>query len=259
MKQGTNVQKCPPSESIRRFRDNIDNLLYADFAIGQYKILTTIVKNTIDDKSINEILDEIIKAEDKELIYNLYYVNLVTMLEVYLKDRMLEELTKNPDTVEKFLKEYKSDRKITIEDVLAGPNDFLYDLLNDIVFHNIKKVDTIYKIIFGFNIIQFSDFKKLDFIVRVRHEIVHRGGNINGKKIRVTPIGFQMACQEITRFVEGIDYYYRFHKKRSKFPRIYLKHSKKWEKLFEWDDYWNATWQGTNWNKLSGPEKEIII
>jgi hypothetical protein len=177
--------KNPPSEAVKQFRKNFDNLLYADFTMGHYKAFAAMAKNTINDKGINEILDEIIKAEDKELIYNLFFVNLVTILEVYLKDRVLEELNKNPSKIEKFLKEYKFDRKITVEDVLIGPKALTDDLLNDIVFHNIKKVDTIYKIVVGLSVTQFCDYENLDFIVTAGHKIVHRGGDIGGKNIRV--------------------------------------------------------------------------
>ncbi len=250
-----------PSEAIKQFRENIDNLLYADFIMGQYKAFTAIVKDTISDKNVNEILDEIIRADDKDLIYNLFFVNLVTILEVYLKDRIVEELNKYPDKVNKFLKEYKSDRKITIEDVLAGPSSLTDDLLNNIVFHNIRKTDAIYKIVLGFSITQFGDYKHLDFIINVRHKIVHHGGTINGKKIRVTPVRFIWACQEVTRYVEGIDYYCRYKKMRNKFPRVCLKHYKKWEKLFEWDKYVTASWQARPkaFLESSLKDNEIII
>lgn len=237
------AQKNPPSKAINQFRENIENLLYVDFTIGTYKGFVEILKNTKEEPELKEVLDKIIQADDKEVIYNLLYVNLVTILEVYLKDRVLEKLENNPIKIETFLKEYKFDRKMTVEDVLLGPKAVVENFLNNMVFHNINRVDTIYKAIFGFNIIQFCDYKRLDFIIKSRHEIVHNGGYINNKKIRVTPTGFGYSCKEISNFVEGIDYYCRFHKKRVKFPRLYLKHHEKWDKLLEWREYYNASYQ----------------
>ena len=237
------AQKNPPSKAIRQFRENIESLLSVDFTIGSYKAFVEIVKNTKEDQELKEVLDKIIQADDKEVIYNLLYVNLVTILEVYLKDRVLEELNNNPNKIETFLNEYKFDRKMTIEDVLAGPKVLIETFLNNIVFHNIKKVDSIYQAIFLFNIIQFCDYKRLDFIIKSRHEIVHNGGHVNNKKIRVTPVGFVYSCLEISHFVEGIDYYCRFHKKRVKFPRINLQNNKKWETLLEWEEYLIASYR----------------
>jgi hypothetical protein len=69
------------------------------------------------------------------------------------------------------------------------------------------------------------------------------------------------ACREITHFVEGIDYYCRYKKYRHKFPRVYSKHEKKWNKLLEWDDYRNAHWQALrnlDWDRLT-KENEIVL
>lgn len=230
--------RTPPSESLARFRDNINDLMDINFAIYQYDALARIVKNTVKvSKEIGEILDELAKSRRKELPYKLFFVYLVTALEVYLKDRIEEEFEKNPESIRRFLRGFRPRKKISVDDVYVGPKAYALSLLESVSFHNLKRVDALYKTVFGFDIIPLGDYRYLDFIIRVRHDIIHRGGRVKGKTIRVLPGGFTFRCQKVSNFVEGIDYYCRFGKKRKRFPRLYMRYDKEWDRLLEWEEY----------------------
>ena len=234
-------KKIRSSQSVAQFRKSRDNLTDAIFVVGQYKRLTSIVKNTVKvKKDTKEILDSIIKAKDKELIYTLFFVYLISILEVYLKDRIVEEFHKNPPSIEKFLKGYVVDKKITTEDILIGPEEFTLSIINNTSFHNLKKVEAIYKIVFGFKILRFGDFKYLDSIIHGRHAIVHRGAIVKRNKTSLNVNDVLWACQEISNFVEGMDYYIRYRKKRKRFPKMFFRYMKEHERLMEWKEYEKA-------------------
>jgi hypothetical protein len=248
------------SIALKRFQSNMENLLYANFTIEQYKKFTAIVKDKVNNDAIKKILKEIIQSKDKELIYNLIYGNIITIMEVYLKDRIIEEFRNKPTVIEIFLKGYTLERKLSVEDVLNGPIALAESIINETIFHNIKKVDAIYKIIFGFGILQFSDYKKLDFIVQIRHKILHQCGIVNDRQIRITPLGFIFACETVNRFVEGIDYYYRYRRIRKRYPKLILKHSTEYDELFKWDEYKDKIWCDKDFDiDLKKKEKEEII
>lgn len=251
--------RTPLSESLARFRDNINDLVDVDFAIYQYDALARIVKNTVKvNKEIGEILDELGRSERKELPYKLFFVYLVTALEVYLKDRIEEEFEKNSESVVRFLRGFRPRKKISIDDVYAGPKAYALSLLDSVSFHNLKQVDALYKIVFGFDIIPLGDYKNLAFIVRVRHDIIHRGGRVKGKTIRVLPGGFVFWCQKVSNFVEAIDYYCRFGKKRKRFPRLYMRYDKEWDRLLEWEEYRQTLPHSISWDTLGEKEDEEI-
>ncbi|TET90494.1 MAG: hypothetical protein E3J35_06400 [Methanomassiliicoccales archaeon] len=215
----------------------------AVFVIEQYKNLAKIAKNTVDiKKETREILDVIIKAKDKELTYNMFFVYLVTVLEVYLKDRIVEEMDKDPSVIEKFLKGYAIDRKITPEDLLQGPRAFVLSIIDNTSFHNLKKVEAIYNIVFGFKILRFGKYKILNWAVQTRHSIVHRGAALAKKEPSLNVNYVIWTCQEISNFIEGVDFYIRYRRKRKRFPNLILRHAKVWDVLMEWEEYKDAYW-----------------
>ena len=167
-------------------------------------------------------------------------------MEVYLKDRLIEELKKDSMNIEKFIKNYQFSHKITVEDVIAGPVNLVKTALNNIVFHNIKKIDALYQVVFDISILKLCEYKSLDYILQIRHKLIHNNGIVGTKKIRITPISFVMKCEEISNFIEAIDYFIRYGKKRKKFPRLYNKNTEKFEKLYKWEGYSAAVWSNAD-------------
>ena len=175
------------SNSIKVFEENMNNLLHIIFALGCSGALVEISKEKLyqdveNPSEIIQVMDEIIDSYDNETIIYILFSHIITIMEVYLKDRIIEEFQEHPEKVVKFIKKYHLDRKITKEDVLVGPDGFATSILDGIIFHQMKKVQKIYEIVFDFDILQFIDYKHLEFFITLRHEIVHRGNRDKFKK-----------------------------------------------------------------------------
>jgi len=235
-------KKYISTEAIRNFRNSLKELLLAHDSIGKYRTFVFLVKDKvkIKNRKISQSLEEILSKESEGFLANLIFVNLVTIMEVYLKECLFEALRRDPKLVRRFLEKYKMERRISVDDLYVGANAFAFSLLNDIVFHNLKKVDALYKIVFNFSILELGDYKNLEKCVKIRHNIVHENSQVDGKKMEFKYSGILGAAKVILNFVEGIDYFIRHRKKRKKFTSIFSLYSGVTTSLAEWDEYLKA-------------------
>jgi hypothetical protein len=164
-------------------------------------------------------------------------------MEAYLKDKIIQEIKLKPKLIELFLKEYNFNKKIDVEDLFLGPYNFTEKILEEITFHNIKKVRVIYKIIFNFDILECIDFKRLEYYINVRHGIVHGNSILNGNKILINPTEFILICDAISRFIEGIDYFVKHKKKRKKFSNLLFRDCQKFKAFTDSYDYLQAVFR----------------
>ena len=203
----------------------MDALYSAFFNIRLYELLKDIIeldKDLLDDQDNIRSIISIIEKSDQRLVVNYLFVNIVSTMEVYLKERLIEKLNEDEQLTYKFLREYKYDRKLTVDDVFNGPETLLNSFLDSIIYHNVKKVDAMYKIVFGVSIMGFINQEALNWIVELRHIIVHDAGfTKSGKKVEIFDDHALWAMNQVTRFVESIDYFIRNGKVRKKF-RNYL-------------------------------------
>lgn len=213
---------------IERFRKDIEHLLAVSNYANECKTLAWILKQkkSTSDKAIVNLCNRIIDSQADQTVYNLLHVNLITAMEVYLKDKIFDEIKLKPKIIEVFLRKYSFNKKIDVEDLLLGPYSFAERVLDEVVFHNLKKVDKIYRILFGINIAKFVDFKKLNSYIKIRHHIIHNNSMLNNGKITINPACITHTCNFLIHFIESIDYFIKHNRKRKRSPDLIRKFSK---------------------------------
>lgn len=222
-----------PSNSIQIFRKELDDILNTLLAISRYQYTYALLKEKKEELNIpkdifNEFITPLEKFEERNFTNNYLFINVITILETYLKDRLIEELIQFPEKKEKLLKEYNLSRKLSVKDVLCGINPLVNEILDGIIYHNFNKVDILYKIIMNTKILEFISEDIWSF-VKIRHELVHRSGNVQNKKILISEFKLISMMSEVSKWAENIDYYYRkkkIKKKHISFISRYDKHSK---------------------------------
>lgn len=230
------------SNSIKVFEENLNNLLQIIFALNCSGVFVEISKEKLyqdvgEPEKIIQVMNEIIDSYDNETITYILFSHIITIMEVYLKDRIIEEFQEKPEKIVEFISNYHLNRKITKEDVLLGPDGFATSILDDIIFHQMTKVQKVYEIVFGFDILQFIDYKSLESFITLRHEIVHRGNKDKFKKMGLSKTKVVVYLGVINQFILSVDYYIAHGKKRKRFPRPFQLESKKYQILSDWDEF----------------------
>ncbi|XOZ32863.1 hypothetical protein ACMDCT_11655 [Halomonadaceae bacterium KBTZ08] len=125
----------------------------------------------------------------------LLFVQIITTLEVYLSDRLREEVLKSEYYfLPMLLKADKSigERKVTLSEVLTDPrlvHGYVLEYLSSIVYHNLSRVNYLYKGVFDTPLEFYDDAEKTHIYkaIEKRHDIVHRNGyNESGAEVSCT-------------------------------------------------------------------------
>lgn len=129
----------------------------------------------------------------REALSRMLFVQIVASMETYFSDTLIHEIDLNHDAIRKLLDQDKilSQEKVSLSSVFSD-----YDLvrkrvlnyLSSVLYHNIPKVESLFKIVFGFDF-PFSDEAqkgRLNSATADRHHCVHR----NGKKKNGEPLQF---------------------------------------------------------------------
>lgn len=202
-----------PSKSLLNFRRELEDILNTILASTRYEYTFIFLKEKkkeldVPDKIFDEFIAPLEKFEGRNFTYNYLFISVITILETYLKDRLIEELNTFPEKKKKLLKDYKIERKLGVEDVLAGIDPLVNEILSKIVFHKFPKVNILYEITFEIKILDFIP-RNLWQYVKIRHDLVHRSGNRGDKKILVSEWRLIDVMSDVSQWVENIDYFYR--------------------------------------------------
>ena len=162
-------------------------------------------KSILAKLKLDSFISQLIKTYPYQYLNDLFFVRLVTLLEEYLKNRLIQEFDENETSIKNFLLNYTTDRKLTSIDVVNGPKILATSFLDDITFHNMPKVERVYYATFKFDIKKFCDFKRLVIIVKLRHILVHNGGKTKSKEKLIT-YSLQTCLDEINRLIENIEF-----------------------------------------------------
>jgi hypothetical protein len=161
-------------------------------------------KAILQSLGLDQFLALVIMRYPDRYVKDLFLVRLITLLEEYLKNRLVEEFLKNSNSVNQFLKGFITDRKLNINDVLDGPQKLALSFLDDILFHNLPKVEKIYSLTFKIDIKKLCDFKRLIVIVKMRHLIVHEGAKEAKSREKLQTHSLQTCLDEINKLIENI-------------------------------------------------------
>jgi len=150
-----------------------------------------------------------------DLINRLVFSHLITALEAYLGDTLLNNALEDDGAVTRLIQEVSdlTQKKFTLKDIAADPNlvkKEVREYLRSILYHNLAKVDVIYGIALQSRILPLlvgSSKKDLFQSVLLRHDCIHRNGfDKDGAALTIFTRQFvQEKSSLIKDFVEKIE------------------------------------------------------
>ena len=147
------------------------------------------------------------------LLNRMVFSHQITALEAYLGDTLIKEVMSDSDAMRRLIVEADelSERKFTLVQIAGSPGlveSTVRAHLRDILYHNLAKVDVLYRIALGFGIITLmSDRASLFKLISLRHDCVHRNGfDKDGKELNVFTKEFVQTTSDLIRdFVDKIE------------------------------------------------------
>jgi hypothetical protein len=147
------------------------------------------------------------------LLNRMIFSHQITAMEAYLSDRLLRAVLDNSEAMNRLMAHDKelSQKKFTLAQIAADPDlvtNTVQRHLRSIVYHNLDRVDALYRIAFDVKIIDLiGDAPALFKAIKLRHDCVHRNGfDENGIKLNVFTIEFgQNVASDIMAFVGRVE------------------------------------------------------
>jgi len=165
-------------------------------------------RNGIDSlvKLLNiKIWDRKLKRAFRKMIY----ANIVTIMEAYLSDTFIKTVLSDVSLQRKFIESNPNYHKEKIEisnvynwleNVIKNINDELID----ITYHNIWKIQKLYKSVLGIDFPE--DLTDIQQIILFRHDLIHRDGKTkDGDILNVTLQDIKNAVEIINEFVSFLE------------------------------------------------------
>jgi len=214
------------NRSYANFKNDLEEVFSAVVCLQYYSHVTTALDvnkkaTKIDNSEDGQIFQSIYSFESHYYLYNYLFIALIAMLESYLQDRLIGELEKNEEKINQVLAEYPANRKWTGEDVIKGPKQLVSEIVSGTVFHNLPAVNSLYKIVYGVDILALMKEKDIFTLIKVRHRIVHHSGRIAGKRILIRESGILKAMNLISRWIERIEFFLSKKRERKTFPNYF--------------------------------------
>lgn len=199
---------CPicnkEKSNIATVKDLIDSIISSSESYENYK-------NGID--SLVKLLN--VKIWDRKLnnaFRKMIYANIITLMETYLSDTFIKILFSIPELQRKFIESNPrfQKEKIEISNIYLWYTNIeknIKDELIDITYHNVWKVQNMYNDVL--EIVFPENLNKVQEIVQIRHDIVHRGGKTkDGKNINVSIPDIKKAVECVNKFIIFIEEQY---------------------------------------------------
>ncbi|MGI2125324.1 HEPN domain-containing protein [Shewanella oncorhynchi] len=154
-----------------------------------------------------------IGRQTKDDFHNkLYFSNVVSLMEKYLYDLFVHEITTDRSALVKLgmTNKFKSE-SLKIPYLLHNNiEDFIVNAVKNFVWHRLNDVDVFFKNVL---LINFNLNGKLLALLKVRHDIVHRNGfDLEGNPVIISDQDLLECMTTITAFIEDIDKKYKTNK-----------------------------------------------
>ena len=136
------------------------------------------------------------------------YSGIVTCMEDYLSDKLINSVLKNNELFKRFVKTFHGirDRKFSLNEIFEKQEQLVNIVkkeLLDIIYHDLPKVKGMYEDTFQ---ISFPKFGEIIKIVSQRHDMVHRNGKTKeGYTIGIDKEKITETATKIKEFVHAID------------------------------------------------------
>ncbi len=153
------------------------------------------------------LLDIDVPDSVRNTFYGMLFVNLVTIMEIYLSDTFIGLVPRSEKFMRKFVAttpEFK-DQKLSLAEIYDSLDEIsetarIY--LGSVVWHRLDVVQNMYRDTLG---VSFPECLAAIFrAIKVRHALVHRNGKIEGEYVDITKERVQQLAEEIDRLICSI-------------------------------------------------------
>lgn len=149
----------------------------------------------------------IIKQQNKQDYFHnkLYFSHIISLMEMYLYDLFVQEISTNRDALVKLAAQDKfKSLSLKIPFLLHNTvEDFIIHTVKNFVWHRLNDVDVLYKNVLG---IQFNTNAKILEKIKIRHDIVHRNGfDLHGQEKIISETELVDCMNVISDFVLDIE------------------------------------------------------
>lgn len=151
---------------------------------------------------------EYLSSDVKSNLYRLLYANIISKLEAFLCDTIVKQVLSSDENKKKFLQTYEplAEQKIPMKAIYSkydALDNIIRTALKDIVYHNLKLVEKIYKNTLG---IQIPKVDAIDDAIQIRHHIVHRNGkDKDGNLVEISKEMVLELANTVSTFIYDID------------------------------------------------------
>lgn len=152
--------------------------------------------------------------EDGDFLLNrMVFSHQITALEAYLGDTLINEVMRDADALRRLIAEAKElvEAKYSLHQIANFPDlvqTTVRAYLRDILYHNLEKVDVLYKIALGVKLLSLAkDKPRLFKAINLRHDCVHRNGfEKDGNELKVFTKPFVHTTADLIRdFVDSVE------------------------------------------------------
>lgn len=160
-----------------------------------------------------DLLAEHGSSDGRSLFNRMVFSHQVTALEAYLGDTLIKAVLADKATMARLMTVDKelAQRKFTLTEISADPElvtKTVREYLRSILYHNLAKVDFLYRAALQFPILDIpQDTQRLFKAIHYRHDCVHRNGfDVDGIELTVfTKDYVQDVSDRLKALVEGIE------------------------------------------------------
>ncbi|MDD7316937.1 MAG: hypothetical protein PUG55_05885 [Bacillales bacterium] len=164
------------------------------------------------ESQMNQI-EEMLKIElpdekQENTLNKLLFANVITCLETYLSDALINLVMNNNEYLRNFVKSYNKYDSISIKfsniyEQFEKIKSIVKDDLAELIYHNLPKLKNIYALTLN---VKFPNFSEISKKISIRHDIVHRNGkDKNNKDQIITKEEVKTTYSLIYDFVMAID------------------------------------------------------
>jgi len=195
--------KIPKDRDINNYYiENLGTDLYREFKIFIGNI--TKLSRPVDGPYT-------LRRELESPLNRMLYANIITAMESYLSDAFKKIVLSREDKLRLFVETTKEfqHQKISLSDIFNRMDKIkqeVSDYLSGISFHNIGKVEALYKGTLGIDFPREST-RRIHKAIAIRHDIVHRNGknNDDGKLHEIDHEKIQSLSTEVNKFLRELD------------------------------------------------------
>lgn len=133
-------------------------------------------------QQLQDLVTNLGEPDGQSLINRMIFAQHVSAMEAYLCDTLVNAVSDNSDVLSKLISADRAlkDVKLPLTDVAKGEEvakNYVTGYLKQLLYHDLKKIDSLYRSGLGFSILASDDDNKaLLEAVSLRHDCVHRNG-----------------------------------------------------------------------------------